>query len=361
MGESTASSAGGASGAALRDRPFEGRLDIERVEPLALDTGLSGRAFVVVERDGTRSKLRQCGSAARAARIERYVGAWPELFPELVGRDGRYLLFEYLSGHVPLTRREMLDEAEAIGRFAAHLHEAGAGFVSPLAATWMGLRFRVRFRRDLALLRQRGQIGPATARGLIAKARARHREHGLPIALELDDVHKANWMWRGPGTRLRFVDEDGIGLRPKGMALATLLKTATFSKQLRRFQVGYDEVADASWITPSYLEYLLLLDTVRRVAHKLRHGDRLEKVDAESVGLEAMGATPEVALDWRFPRDALQLRRIAARTAKGVIALAGFTDPIPEQDRTAAARAAAEPAEDEDEDEAEAQSPSSSA
>lgn len=341
MGDSTASAADPASAAALRDRPFAERLDIDRVEPLDLDTGLSGRAFVIVARDGTRFKLRQCGSAARASRIERYVGVWPDLFPALVGRDRRYLLFEYLDGHVPLTRREMLDEAQAIGGFAAHLHAAGSSLVSPQAAAWMGFRFRVQFRRDLGLLRRRGQVGRATAQRLIAKARARHAQHGLPIAVELDDVHKANWMWRGPGTRLRFVDEDGIGLRPKGMALATLLKTATFSKQLRRFQVGYGEVADASWIEPSYLEYLLLLDTVRRVAHKLRHGDRLEKVDAESVGLEAMAATPEVALAWRFPRDALQLRRIAARTAKGIIGLAGFTDPIPEADRSASSRGAA--------------------
>ena len=318
-----------------RDRPFADRLRLQRLEPIAEEGAHSGTAFRVYDAEGRRYKLRVCARERQAREIERCVGVLPELFPALLARDRSYLLFEYLADHAQLTRRELLDAAERLGALSAQLHAAGerAGLVHPWAQRWVSLRQRLQFRRDLWLLRRRGTVSARVVAGARAKFAARRRVFGLPIALELDDVHKGNLMRDPEDVRLRYVDEEGVGLRPRGLALATLLKTATYSTPIEAFRAGYASVADAAWIEPAYLEYLLLIDSVRRVAHKVRHERRLEKLPRELAGIRAMAGTPDVSLDWRFPRDAVQARRAAVRKMARMAMAAGHRVEIPEEDR----------------------------
>jgi hypothetical protein len=134
------------------------------------------------------------------------------------------------------------------------------------------------------------------------KWRAHRARFGLPVELEHDDLHKGNWLLRDADGDRRYVDEEGVGLRPLGTGLASLLKTATRSRTWRLYRAGWAELGDAGVFTEEYTEYVLLMDAVRRVAHKLRTEARVEKLPREIAELREMSDTPGLALAWRFPK-----------------------------------------------------------
>ena len=287
-----------------RVRPFADRLDIARIEPVSGDAAHSGTAFFAVGQSGGRFKLRDCGHALRAARLARWIGLLPGVLPALIARDGRYLLLEVLEDFRPMTRVELILTADAVGRIGARVHEAGRsrGAGDRVERALLARLIARRFRSELSLLSSRGVIPADSAAGALRKFEAHRARFGLPLALELDDIHKANWMLRESDGALRYVDEEGVGLRPRGMGLASLLKTATRIHTWRLYKQGYAEVGDAEFISMPYTEYLLLIDTVRRVAHKVRTESRPEKLPTEVTHLRAMSDTADVALDWRFPK-----------------------------------------------------------
>jgi len=288
----------------LSARPFSGRLEIDQVESVGAAFSHSGTAFFVTTRDGRRFKLRECSRRGRARSIERYVRALPDLFPRLVARDGRYLLMEALDEYRLVSRTELVRGADRLGRMSALAHrEAHTNGLAGGVRGWaVAALSRHRFFRELSLLRRRGTLPAVSCSGAARKFRSHHARFGLPIALELDDLHKGNVMIRESDGDLRYVDEEGIRLRPKGTGMASLLKTATTTRTLELYRKGYAEIGDADFITPEYTEYLLLMDAVRRVAFKVRTEGRLEKLPREIGELREMADTVGLALDWRFPR-----------------------------------------------------------
>ncbi len=300
------------------------------IESLASGDARSGRAFRVADAGGRGYKLRVCRRVGQARSIEAHVARMPALFPALLARDGRLLLFELLDGYRPLTRQQLLDAVGPVGERVAQLHAAGQGGGGRLSAA---LLLRARLRRDLWGLRAARVLEPPVMQRIEDKIRRHRVRFGLPLALELDDVHKGNLMWHAERDDLRYVDEEGVGYRLRGVSLATLLKTATSSEALEGFRAGYARVGDARWIVRPYMELVLLLDALRRAALRLRTATRMEKLPEELDELRAIAADGEGGLAWRFPRDAIRLRRRAARRAAGAAAAAGFPARIPDRDR----------------------------
>jgi hypothetical protein len=292
----------------LRANPFGGRVDLTRVEPVP-GFAHSGTAGFVRDSEGRRYKLRCCATAARAKEIATLLGLAPGRFPSAVAREGRYLLLEALDSHRPLDRDELLARLDRIGAMVAELHQAArrAGLPGPAARVRAMARARVQLARDQTLLARADVLEPATRLALVKKLRAHRRRFGLPVAVEMDDLHKANFMLRERDGDLRYVDEEGLAVRPRLTSLASLVKTADREEHWRRFREGYASVADASAITPEYTEYVVLLDTVRKVANKVRSGaaldaERRSKIPAEIDDLRRLVERGAASLDFHFYR-----------------------------------------------------------
>ncbi|MCP5055386.1 MAG: hypothetical protein GY937_01535 [bacterium] len=319
----------------LRQRPFEPGLRLVSLEGLGGEGAHSGTSFRAVDEDGRAYKLRECGSRQRAEEIERLVRGLRWLFPSFVSRDKSLLLLDLLQDHRPLTRHELLARANEIGSLAARLHRAGRAEFA--ASRWRRSSEQVatlgRLLADLVRVARGSQLPGRSVRDVAFKAARRLLRYGLPLELELDDVHKDNFMWREEDDDLRYVDEEAIGLAPRGLSMATLLKTANLSDTLEAYREGYAAEADASWIEPGYVEWLLLQDALRRVAHKLRSGLRPEKLPDEVAELRAMANTREIALEWRFPKDAIRRERRARRRAARAAALRAAEKESEAQDR----------------------------
>jgi hypothetical protein len=291
----------------LRRSRLAAELGIARIES-PRGFAHSGTACFVRGRDGRRYKLRSCASARRAREIEKLLAVEPALFPRVLGREGRLLWLEALGLHRALDRDELLERLGDVGAMVARLHAAAeaAGLPSRADRLRAALRTRAQLVRDLRLLRA-GTLDAPAARAVRAKLRAGRRRFGLPLAVELDDIHKANLMLRPRDGDLRYVDEEGVGVRPLFTSLASLVKTADEREHWEAFRVGYARLRDASAITPEYTEYVVLQDTLRKVANKVRAGkrlgaDRRAKLPAEIEDLRRVAFQQAPNLDWHFYR-----------------------------------------------------------
>jgi len=294
--------------ALLRSQPFAPRVVLEAIEPVG-DHAHSGTACFAEDAKGMRYKLRLCASARRAAEIVRVLEALPEQFPRVLDRAGALLLMEALEGYRALTREELIALLPEVGEMAARTHEVGRRLhiPGPLRRLYASAKSRYQFLRDVRELE--GVVAGETLGAVKAKFRSCRRRYGLPVALELDDIHKANLMISERAEGLRFVDEEAVAVRPLGVGLASLVKTAPEEAHWRAFRSGYARVASPDFLTPEYTEYVLLQDTVRKVAFKLRRSraldsERREKLDAELDDLREVAhrATPRTG--WEFRRGA---------------------------------------------------------
>jgi hypothetical protein len=291
----------------LRGSRLAAQLGIARIEP-PRGFAHSGTACFVQGRDGRRYKLRACANARRAREIERLIAAEPDIFPRVLGREGRLLWIEALGLHRALDRDELIGRLGDVGAMVARLHAAAeaAGLPSRADRLRAALRARVQLERDLRLLRS-GTLDAAAGRAVLAKLRAGRRRFGLPLAVELDDIHKANLMLRPSDGDLRYVDEEGVAVRPLFTSLASLVKTADRREHWEAFRAGYGRLRDPAAITPEYTEYVVLQDTLRKVANKVRAGkrlgpDRRAKLPFEIEDLRRVAFQEAPSLDWHFYR-----------------------------------------------------------
>ena len=291
--------------ALLRGRPFADAVELVRLEPLAGAEAHSGGAFLAEARDGRRFKLRACTSEARAREIEATLRALPGFFPRLLAREGSLLLIEYLEGEPVVDRKQLRPWAHQLGRAYADIHRRGElhGPAGLARALFESLRMRVQFHRHLRALRA---THPGLARRAARAWRTWSRAFGLPVALELRDAHKANFMIDARGS-LRFVDEDGLMYAMRGMGLGKLLAdpgarpgSPKRTREFYSFCEGYSEAGDASYLTPEYCAYARLMELVRSIEFKRRTAGRTHKVDEELAELEEL-LGPEVK---RPPRAA---------------------------------------------------------
>jgi len=292
----------------VRAQPFREVLRIERVEPVGAFAH-SGTACFVSDTEGRRFKLRRCASVRRAREIERCLGDLGRITPRVVAREGALLLLEALDEHRPLEREELLARIPELGAMVAQVHAAAerAGVPGRFARVLATVRSRFQIARDLTALRRAQTLKPEIQRAAEEGIAAGRSRFGLPVALELDDLHKANLMLRERDGDLRFVDEEGVAVRPLLTSLASLVKTADRQAHWQEFRDGYETVREPSLITAEYTGYVVLIDTIRKVANKVRAADALdserrEKLPAEIDDLERVVLREGADLDWGFRR-----------------------------------------------------------
>jgi hypothetical protein len=244
-----------------RDKPFS--LDFERIEPMLMAdrTKESIRSFLVTS-GGTSHKLRLCGSEAEAALAERTARKFAHFVPPLHGREGRYLLVEYLEGWRELTMRELLARTAEIGKMCAEVHTYGdPGEHDPR-------RF---FYDYLDGLRDQSVITPAMYVE-ISKAHDQSFEIArIQVSLDLNDISAQNVMV-GPDGTLRYIDEEAIRHGMKGLGTVGLLARVERQEQWVAFLDGYNEVADSRFLTPAYFRHLRLAFCVRAIALQVAQG-----------------------------------------------------------------------------------------
>ena len=240
------------------------------------------------------------------------LGLAPASFPRVVGRDGRLLLLEALEDHRRLARDELLSALERpSARWSRRSTRATrrAGVPTLAARLRAAARTRIQLARDLRASRARACSSAGARRPDAASCAATSRAFGLRSPSEMDDLHKANFMLRDADGDLRYVDEEGVAVRPLFTSLASLLKTADAARALggvpHGLRLGRATRRASRRSTPSTS---CCVDSARKVANKLRSRDAAStpsaaaKLPAEIDDLRRVALRSEPSLDFDFYR-----------------------------------------------------------
>jgi hypothetical protein len=261
----------------LEERPFAGIIQ-PMVEPLAVPGSHSGAIYTAHGQDGRKYKLRAFPDEGKAAYIERNILKAPQVLPALAGRDGRYLLMEYLEGWRQAAKKDLLMHARTLGRMCGTVHALN----DPGSHDCRGS-----FRRHLDAAYAAGALDDL----LVLQARAAYddliQRLGIRVVLELADTNPGNFML-APDGRMLYVDEEGLHHREKGLGFGKILKRMKRDEQWTAFMQGYAEAADAGFFTPDYRTYVLLVETVRSIDFKVTNRLYLGKVPGELEALRTL-------------------------------------------------------------------------
>jgi hypothetical protein len=265
----------------VASQPFGDRLRIRSAERIPGRKEFRRSALRVTADDGRRFKLRLCASRKQARAIETLVLAIPDALPAFFGREGRYLLFEWLEGYRPLDGPALALHAQGLGRMCATVNQHGAasGPLSRVFRKLESIRTVRNFRRELDLLRRLEWIDETVYEHLGELFSAGLRECGTPVCLELRDLHPGNLMVNEEGD-VRYVDELGLGRCMRGLGVGKLLGRTGTEVHWHAFRKGYAEMADAGTLTPEYFHFVRIIAGVHAAAHKVHDGTQRPKLQS---------------------------------------------------------------------------------
>jgi len=281
----------------VTSQPFADRLRIQSAERIPGRKEYRRSALSVTADDGRRFKLRLCASTTQARAIEKLALAIPGVLPAFFGREGRYLLFEWLEGYRLMDESSLALHARGLGRMCATVNQHGAapGPLGRISRKLESLRTVRDFRRELDLLRRLQWIDEGVHEHLGELFGAGLRECGTPIRLELRDLHLGNLMLNEEGD-LRYVDELGLGQCLRGLGVGKLLGRTGRAVHWHAFREGYSEVADASALTPEYFHFVRIIAGVHAAANKAHDDTQRRKLESvlESLGEASVGQLGDI-------------------------------------------------------------------
>ena len=265
----------------LRQQPFRtifnSILKIERVELLSSETSFSGETFKVTSQTGRNYKLRYCKGLLKARKIERNVKLFPNAFPRFYGREGRYLLFDWIEGHT-LSLEVSAKDCYRIGKLMGEIHAREETDTTQNADHF--------FRRILKNI----SFPEIFEQNILAKIQLKYRElkkkMKIDIVLEFDDIHQNNFI--SDKMRIYFIDEEGIDYQIKGLGLAKpfLIKKWVKSKeQQEAFWKGYHEHHSSDYFDLDYQLFLTFVQCLRKIGINYNRGSDYSKEKEMILGM----------------------------------------------------------------------------
>jgi thiamine kinase-like enzyme len=245
----------------FKDRPFHRILKIKEVKSLV---GLSGKTFQLVGEDGRAFKLRYCSKTGKAKDIERNVQLLPHAFPSFHGRDGHYVLFDWIDG-ILLPMNPNPDTYHQIGKLIGEAH-ALEDFKNADPHKYFAARMKelrkvnvlpgsVLYRAEKKYLELRSKVK-------------------VDIVLEFNDIHPGNILLDRKG-RVFFVDEESLDYSIKGLGLAKPIlfeKWFADPRDKQAFWKGYTEFHPIDYFTADYQELIKITYLVRRISTRIQRG-----------------------------------------------------------------------------------------
>jgi hypothetical protein len=250
--------------------------------------------------DGVTVKARIAPTAGDACRIETLSGHLPsELFPRVLGREGRALLVEWIPGRSVTVRDCTREFMERCGALLATVH-----LVEPPndPAWWHPTTEQPageRLSRDLHRLAELGGLTSTQARRL-AEAAGRHAPEEIAVGLVHWDLCAANVI-AGSDGEPRVIDQDTLYIGPRDGDLArTWYRWSLTNGQLGAFLAGYRSDLDTTGFESSFWYWAVsaLVDSALWRLHMTSREARVPLSmleEAASAGLESFGNPGE----WR--------------------------------------------------------------
>lgn len=252
----------------IRKRPFN--LDIRTVAPISSHNAMSGESFKVTAKNGNQYKLRYCENIKNAEEIEKNVRLLPHAFPKLYGRDGHFLLSEWIKGKEP--PRSMAPRlCYQLGKLIGESHALNKVDHSFDLDKYMS--------KHIPVLEKSGIFTKKQLRHIMEAYRELKKRVNYQVVLELTDIHTGNLLVTSKG-KLLFVDEDGFHDSLKGKAFVKPVLRYGWMKQKKQrdaFWKGYRENYDDSFFTKDYEKFVSLVYAFKIISFRYSRGTDYSK------------------------------------------------------------------------------------
>ena len=248
----------------LRQQPFRSILIIKKVISLKTEKAISGETFKVISNRGMPFKLRYCRKLSQARAIERNVKMLPKAFPRFYGREGRYLLFDWIDGE-NLTKDASPEDCYTIGKMMGEAHA--------LEDVDSKRKLDQFFNPILELIGKNLVFNKKELAQIRVKYEKFKKKLKIDIVLEFNDVHGQNLIKDRRG-RIYFIDEEGFGHRIKGLGFAKLFMAPKEwmkkPEQQEAFWRGYKEHHSNDYFDKDYQELILFIQLIRSIATRIK-------------------------------------------------------------------------------------------
>ncbi len=251
---------------------------IKEIVSLAGKGAISGETFRIISTENKAYKLRFCVSLLKARRIEKNVSRFSKAFPPFYGREGRFLLFDWIEG-TAVTKLATPKVCYQIGKLLGEQHALNEIDSTKNPDTSI--------KRLVANLESTKIFNKEELAKLELKSRELREGLKLDLILEISDIHEGNVIIDKNG-RVYFIDEEGVDHKIKGRGLAKPLLTKGWIKspeQLEAFWRGYHEHHSSDYFDLRYQRLMAFLQLITTITVRVRTGADYSKELAVLMGM----------------------------------------------------------------------------
>lgn len=254
----------------LRQQPFHQLIKIIKAEHLEGRGAISGETYKLTATNGRNYKLRYCNKLRLAHEIDRNVRKLPRTFPPYYGREGRFLLFDWINGE-HLTKPLSLNECYQIGKIMGETHE--------LKEIDEDRSVEKAFEKMMREIEEAKIFDQHELQQINTHYHHLRAKLQIDITLDLHDVHIGNLM-KDKNGRVYFIDEEGFSHRMKGLGLAKPLlinKIIGTKEQQQAFWKGYEEHHSKDYFDKDYQTFVHVHQLIRSIRTRIKTQHKLEE------------------------------------------------------------------------------------
>ncbi|NQU79214.1 hypothetical protein HQ545_05605 [Candidatus Woesearchaeota archaeon] len=240
----------------LYQEPFRKQMRIKEIESLLSSSAWSGTAYKVTAKDGKKYKLRYFKRLRTAWSIEKSAREHPDVFPKFYGREGRYLLFEWIEG--PELSKLSLKTCKELGRICGEVHEVA----EELPAS-KGRKIFAGYVKKLKPF-----LDKKTLDKLMELYDEKISKIDCVVVKEISDMHSGNFKYNPKTKRLVMIDDEGITHRIKGVGMYKAFIKWMKAKEKKAFLEGYNETHSSEYVTDEYHDFLTFWVIVKDLQNK---------------------------------------------------------------------------------------------
>lgn len=246
----------------LEIQPFKSKIGkIDSVISLKNTWAISGNSFKITA-NGRSYKLRCCKSEKDAEDIKDNVSKLPKYFPRFIGREGQFILFDWVEGNI--LENHTIEDCYFIGKMMGEAHALGMIMESKDPNGFFTSRIdalkEVFSEKEIILIKE--------------KYSSFAEKLKLDIVLEFSDIHQRNFVKTNSGD-IFYVDEEGFSYKIKGLGISKPLFTQPWIKTQEEkdsFWKGYNEHYSSDYFDKDYQRFICFLQLLRTIAVRIKSG-----------------------------------------------------------------------------------------
>lgn len=245
----------------LSQQPFRKILRIIKVNSLLGTNSVSGNTFQVIGSDKKIYKLHYANKLSEAKQIENNVLLFPHIFPKFYGREGRYLLFDWIEGRMLTKEDKDLSIYKKLGELCADVHNANQSG---------GQEVDIYFLKRLKTIPEK-ILSQTEKVKIIEKYTELKEKFNLDIVLEINDIHAKNFMI-DKNQNIYLVDEGGVNHVLKGLGFAKAFLSWFNEEQRTAFWEGYTAKHEGDYFDKDYETFVTIVECVRAISFRAKTG-----------------------------------------------------------------------------------------